>query len=68
MDLIQNIVQVFLRSCNTTAVEDVDSGALAEFKGIQKRLDRGDRLTLTLRWVDWPASIQRIGENDAEVW
>ena len=57
-DLIYQIhkrVQVFLQSCNTTAIEDVKSGALAEFGGLYKKLDRGGRLTLTPVWVDWPA-------------
>ena len=30
MDHIHKGVQVFLHSCNTTAIEDVESGALAE--------------------------------------
>ena len=38
---IHKLVQVFLHSCNTTAIEDVDLGALAEFWGIQKKLERG---------------------------
>ena len=41
MDWIQKRVQVFLHSCNTTAIEDVESGALEEFQGLQKRVERG---------------------------
>ena len=55
MDCIHKHVQVFLHSCNTTAIEDVESGGLAEFGGLQKKLERGDWLTSTPGWVDWPA-------------
>ena len=41
MDWIHKRVQVFLHSCNTTAIEDVESGALEEFRGLQKRVERG---------------------------
>ena len=41
MDRIHKRVQVFLNSCNTTAIEDVESGALEEFWGLQKRVERG---------------------------
>ena len=34
MDHIHKRVQVFLHSCNKTAMEDVELGALAEFGGI----------------------------------
>ena len=36
MDRIHKRVQVFLHSCNTTKTEEVESGALAEFGGLQK--------------------------------
>ena len=42
MDRIHKRVQVFRHSCNTTAIEDVDSGALEEFQGLQKRVERGE--------------------------
>ena len=38
MDRIHKRVQVFLHSCNTTAIYDVESGALAEFGGLQKNV------------------------------
>ena len=38
MDRIHKRVQVFLHSCNRTSIEDVDSGALADFGGLQKKL------------------------------
>ena len=41
MDIIHKRVQVLLHSCNTTAIEDVDPGALAEFGGLQKKLEGG---------------------------
>ena len=41
MDQVHKRVQVFLHSCNTTAIEDVESGALEEFRGLQKRVERG---------------------------
>ena len=34
MDCIHKRVQMFLHSCNTAAIEDVELGALAEFGGI----------------------------------
>ena len=60
MDLIHKHVQVFLHSCNTTAIEDVDLGGLAEFGGLQKKVERGDWLTLKLVWVDRPAQKEKV--------
>ena len=45
---------VFLHSCNTTYIEDMESGALAEFGGLQKKVERGEWLMTTLGWVNWP--------------
>ena len=47
MDQIHKLVQVFSYSCNTNTIEDVESGALAEFGGLQKKLERGEWMTLT---------------------
>ena len=33
MDCVHKRVQLFLHSCNMTAIEDVESGALTEFGG-----------------------------------
>ena len=55
MNRIHKCVQVFLHSCNTTEIEEVESGALAEFEGLQKRVERGEWLTLTPVWVEQPA-------------
>ena len=55
MDRIHKRVHVFLHSCNTTAIEDVESGALAEFGGLQKKVKRGMWLTLTPVWLYRPA-------------
>ena len=42
MDRIHKRVQVFIHSYNTTAIKEVESGALAEFGGLQKKLERGE--------------------------
>ena len=54
MDRIHKRVQVFLHSCNTKAIEEVNSGALAEFGGLHKRVKRGEWLTSTPVWVERP--------------
>ena len=51
MDQIHKHVQVFLHSCNTTAIKEVESGALGEFGGLQKKVERGKWLTSTPVWV-----------------
>ena len=48
---INKRVQVFLHSCNTTAIEDVESGALEDFWGLQKRVERGEWMTSMPAWV-----------------
>ena len=55
MDRIHKRVQVFLHSCNTTAIEEVESGALEEFRGLQKRVERGEWMTSMPVWVEQPA-------------
>ena len=45
-------VQVFLHSCNTASIKEVELGALEDFRGLQKRVDRGEWLTLTRVWVE----------------
>ena len=45
VDWIHKQVQVFLHSCNTTSLEDVEMGALAEFGELQRRLERGEWIT-----------------------
>ena len=52
MDWIHKRVQVFLHSCNTTAIEEVDPGALEEFRGLQKRVERGEWMTSMPVWVE----------------
>ena len=42
---IHKRVQVFLHSCNTTAIKEVESGTLEEFWGLQKRAERGKWMT-----------------------
>ena len=41
MDIIHKRVQVFLHSCNTTSIEEVELGALEDFRRLQKRVERG---------------------------
>ena len=60
MDRIHKRVQVFLHSCNTTAIEDVESGALIEFSSLQKNVEKGDWLTSTTGWVDWTAPKEEV--------
>ena len=55
MDRIHKRVHVFLHSCNTTSIEEVESGALEEFRGLQKRVERGEWLTSMPVWVERPA-------------
>ena len=55
MDRIHKRVQVLLHSCNTTVIEDVESGALEAFWGLQKRVERGEWLTSMTAWVERPA-------------
>ena len=45
MDRIHKRVQVFLHYRKTTVIEDVELGALAEFGGLQKNVERGEWLT-----------------------
>ena len=47
MDQIHKHVQVFLHYCNTKTIEDVELRALAEFGAHQKKVERGEWLTLT---------------------
>ena len=55
MDQIHKRVQMFLHSCNTNAIEDMESGALEEFCGLQKRVERGEWMTSMPVWVERPA-------------
>ena len=52
MNRIHKRVKVFLHSCNTTAIEDVESVALEEFHGIHKRVERGEWMTSMPVWVE----------------
>ena len=38
-----------------TDIEDVESGALAKFRGLQKKAEIGEWLALKPGWVDWLA-------------
>ena len=48
-------MQAFFYSCNTTTIEDVESGALEEFGRLQKKVERGEWVTSTPVWADQPA-------------
>ena len=65
MYIIHKSVQVFPHSCNTTAIEEVESGALVEFGGLQKRAEIGEWLTLMLVWVDQP-SLKEEGRRKSD--
>ena len=52
MDRIHKRVQVFLHSCNTTTIEEVESGALEEFYDLQKRMEIGECMTSMSVWVE----------------
>ena len=54
IDRIRKHGKVFLNSCNTTFIEDVESGALPEFLGLKNKVERGEWLTKMRRWVDQP--------------
>ena len=55
MDWIHKRVKVFLHSCNTMAIEDVDSGVLEDFRGLKKRVERGGWMTSMPEWKERPA-------------
>ena len=65
MDKIHKRVQVFLQYCNATAIEDVESDALEEFRGLQKRVERGEWLNSMPAWVERPAP-QEEGQRKSE--
>ena len=54
VERIHKLVQVFLQSCNTDSIEDVELGALADFGQIEKKIEIGEWLKTTLVWVDRP--------------
>ena len=47
---IHKRVQVFLHLCNTTSLEDVDTGALTEFRELQGQVERSECITTPV-WV-----------------
>ena len=55
MDRIHKRVQLFFHSCNTTTIEEVELGALEEFRGLQKKVERGEWMTSMPVWVERPA-------------
>ena len=63
MDRVHKHVQVFLHYCNSTSIKDVESGDLTEFGGLQKKVQKGERLTSTPGWVDRPAPKEEGGQK-----
>ena len=55
MNRMHKRVQVFLYSCNTIVIEEVESGALEEFLFLQKRVERGKWMTSMPVWVERPS-------------
>ena len=51
IDRIHKCVQVLLHSYNTTPIEDVELGALAEFGGLQNKIERGEWSTPMPEWI-----------------
>ena len=60
IDRIHKHVQVLVHFCNTTSIKDVELGALAEFGGLQKKIERGEWLTTTPVWVDRPTPKEEV--------
>ena len=60
MDCIHKRIQVFLHSCNMTAIEKVELGVLEEFRGLQKRVERGKWMTSMLVWVERTAPREEV--------
>ena len=65
MDQIHKRVQIFLHSCNTAAIEEVESGALEEVRGLQKRVERGKWMTFMPTWGERPPP-QEEGRRKSE--
>ena len=51
VDRIHKWAQAFLHLCNTTCLDDVETGALSEFGKIQWCVERGKWMTSTPIWV-----------------
>ena len=58
IDRIYKRVQVLLHSCNTTSIKEVELGALAEFGGLKKKVERGEWLTST------PVQVERTAQKN----
>ena len=55
IEIIHRRVQVFLYYRYTTEIEEVDLGALTKFGYLQKRIERGEWLTITPVLVERPS-------------
>ena len=45
IESIHKWVQVFLKFCNTTSIEDMESGSLEEFGELKNKVEKGGWLT-----------------------
>ena len=54
-DRIHKQVQLLLHSCNTTSLEDVETGYLEGLIELQIRMESGEWTTPPPAWVDIPA-------------
>ena len=50
VDRVDNRVQIFLHSCNTTSLDDIDTGTMSEFGKINWRVEQG-------KWVTPPPLV-----------
>ena len=55
MERIHKRLQLFLHSCNTTTLEDMETRALAYFGELHRRVERGGWITTTPSWVERPS-------------
>ena len=54
IDWIHKCVHVFLHSCNTYSIEDVELGSLSEFGELNNKVKRVEWLMTALGWVEHP--------------
>ena len=62
-DRIHKQVQVFLQSCNMMCLDDMDMGSLSEFINLQRHVERGNWITPTTIWVEFPTAKEEERRN-----
>ena len=65
VDRIHKKVWVFLNSCNMAFLDGVETGALLEFGKLQQSVERGERITSTLVWVEF-LEVKDNGRSKSE--